>query len=131
MVWEAIAYSTWSILVLIRGTMAAQRYAHGILSPHVLPLMQRPSGAIFNKTMLGLIRQGCHKTIYVLLLPILGLYDSQICLQSSISGAASWASNEFERTRCKVTANMERNVSMHHTELVCLNDRSYRIVHSL
>ncbi|GFT52391.1 transposable element Tcb1 transposase [Trichonephila clavipes] len=44
-------------------------------------------------------------------------------------GMASWASHEFERTRGKVTANMERNVSRHHTELVCLNARSYRIVH--
>ncbi|GFY29314.1 transposable element Tcb1 transposase [Trichonephila clavipes] len=45
-------------------------------------------------------------------------------------GMASWASHEFERTRVKVTANMERNVSRHYTELVCLNARSYRIVHS-
>ncbi|GFY12947.1 transposable element Tcb1 transposase [Trichonephila clavipes] len=36
-------------------------------------------------------------------------------------GTASWASHEFERTRGKVVANMERNVSRHHTELVCLN----------
>ncbi|GFU09411.1 transposable element Tcb1 transposase [Trichonephila clavipes] len=36
-------------------------------------------------------------------------------------GMASWASHEFERTRSKVTANMERNVSKPHTELVCLN----------
>ncbi|GFW66053.1 uncharacterized protein TNCV_588791 [Trichonephila clavipes] len=36
-------------------------------------------------------------------------------------GTASWASHEFERTRGKVTANMEQNVSRHHTELVCLN----------
>ncbi|GFX23664.1 transposable element Tcb1 transposase [Trichonephila clavipes] len=41
----------------------------------------------------------------------------------------SWVSHEFERTRGKVTANMERNVLRHHTELVCLNARSYRIVH--
>ncbi|GFW09921.1 transposable element Tcb1 transposase [Trichonephila clavipes] len=45
-------------------------------------------------------------------------------------GTASWASHEFERTRGKFTANMERNVSRHHTELVCFNARSYRIVHS-
>ncbi|GFU72517.1 transposable element Tcb2 transposase [Trichonephila clavipes] len=30
----------------------------------------------------------------------------------------------------KVEANMERNVSRYHTELVCLNARSYHIVHS-
>ncbi|GFT76237.1 transposable element Tcb1 transposase [Trichonephila clavipes] len=46
-------------------------------------------------------------------------------------GTASWAFHEFERTRGKVTANMERNVSSHHTELVCFNAQSYRIVHSL
>ncbi|GFV76835.1 transposable element Tcb2 transposase [Trichonephila clavipes] len=41
MVWGVIAYNTWSPLVLIRGTMTAQRYVHDILQPHVLPLMQR------------------------------------------------------------------------------------------
>ncbi|GFX45132.1 uncharacterized protein TNCV_3431801 [Trichonephila clavipes] len=83
--------------------------------------------------MLGLRRQDCHKTVSALLLSYLGLPDPQICLQSSLSGTfgmASWASHEFERTRGKVPANMERNVSRHHTELVCLNARSYRIVHS-
>ncbi|GFT95519.1 transposable element Tcb1 transposase [Trichonephila clavipes] len=45
-------------------------------------------------------------------------------------GMVSWTSYEFERTRGKVTANMERNVSRHHSELVCLKARSYRIVHS-
>ncbi|GFU92747.1 transposable element Tcb1 transposase [Trichonephila clavipes] len=45
-------------------------------------------------------------------------------------GMASWASHEFERTRGKDTANMELNVSRYHTEHVCLNARSYLIVHS-
>ncbi|GFW93474.1 uncharacterized protein TNCV_46771 [Trichonephila clavipes] len=45
-------------------------------------------------------------------------------------GTASWESDEFERTRGKVTSNMERNVSRHHTDLVGLNARSYRLVHS-
>ncbi|GFU05488.1 transposable element Tcb2 transposase [Trichonephila clavipes] len=40
MVWGAIAYNTWSHLVLILGTVTAQRYVHDILQPHVLPLMQ-------------------------------------------------------------------------------------------
>ncbi|GFT01104.1 uncharacterized protein TNCV_4054931 [Trichonephila clavipes] len=68
--------------------------------------------------MLGLTRQGCHKTVSGLLLPFLGLPDPQICLQLSISGSfgmVSWASHDTSR---------------HHTELVCLNARSYRIVHS-
>ncbi|GFW56348.1 uncharacterized protein TNCV_2088571 [Trichonephila clavipes] len=62
----------------------------------------------FNKTMLGLTRQGCHKTVSALLLFFLGLPDPQVCLQLSISGTASWASHEFERTRGKVTANYGR-----------------------
>ncbi|GFS67458.1 transposable element Tcb2 transposase [Trichonephila clavipes] len=48
-IWGAIAYNTRSHLVLIRGTMTAQRYVHDILQPHVLPLMQRLSGAIFQQ----------------------------------------------------------------------------------
>ncbi|GFU16207.1 HTH_Tnp_Tc3_2 domain-containing protein [Trichonephila clavipes] len=61
----------------------------------------------------------------------LGLPDSQICLHYLGSfGMENGASHEFERTTGKVTANMERNISRHHTELVCLNARSYRIVHS-
>ncbi|GFV62070.1 transposable element Tcb2 transposase [Trichonephila clavipes] len=47
MVWGAIAYNTRSPLVLIRGTMTAQRYVHDILQPHVFPLLQRLPGAIF------------------------------------------------------------------------------------
>ncbi|GFX37664.1 transposable element Tcb1 transposase [Trichonephila clavipes] len=49
MVWGAIAYNTWSPLVLIRGTLAAQRYVHDILLLHVLPLVQRLPGAIFQQ----------------------------------------------------------------------------------
>ncbi|GFT59106.1 uncharacterized protein TNCV_186761 [Trichonephila clavipes] len=83
----------------------------------------------FNKTMLSLIRQECHKTISLLLLPFLGLPDPQICLLG-LFGTASWASHELDRSTGKVTANMERNVTRHHTELVYLNARSYLIVHS-
>ncbi|GFT02054.1 hypothetical protein TNCV_83631 [Trichonephila clavipes] len=40
-------------------------------------------------------------------------------------------SHEFERTRGKVTANMKRNVSTHHTELVCLMpDRIASCIHA-
>ncbi|GFV07363.1 transposable element Tcb1 transposase [Trichonephila clavipes] len=47
MVRGAIAYNTWSPLVLIRGTMRAQRYVHDILRPHVLPLLHRLPEAVF------------------------------------------------------------------------------------
>ncbi|GFT57230.1 uncharacterized protein TNCV_1692351 [Trichonephila clavipes] len=49
MVWGVITYSTRLSLVLICGTMTAQRYAHDILQPHVLPLMQWLPGAIFEQ----------------------------------------------------------------------------------
>ncbi|GFX22654.1 transposable element Tcb2 transposase [Trichonephila clavipes] len=49
MVWGAIAYNTRSLLVLIRGTMTAQRYVHDILQPDVLPLLQWLPGAIFQQ----------------------------------------------------------------------------------
>ncbi|GFU11980.1 transposable element Tcb2 transposase [Trichonephila clavipes] len=48
MVWGVIAYNTRSPLVLIRGTMTAQRYVQDILQPHVLPLKQRLPGAILQ-----------------------------------------------------------------------------------
>ncbi|GFW49039.1 transposable element Tcb1 transposase [Trichonephila clavipes] len=44
-------------------------------------------------------------------------------------GTMSWTSNEFDRTRGKVTSNMERNVSRYRTKLVCLNVRSCRLGH--
>ncbi|GFU78288.1 transposable element Tcb2 transposase [Trichonephila clavipes] len=49
MVWSGIAYNTRSPLVLIRGTMTTQLYVHDILQSHVLPLLQRPPGAIFQQ----------------------------------------------------------------------------------
>ncbi|GFV55416.1 transposable element Tcb2 transposase [Trichonephila clavipes] len=48
-VWSVIAYDTRSILLLIHGTMVAQRYVYEILQTHVLPLMQRFPGAIFQQ----------------------------------------------------------------------------------
>ncbi|GFW44718.1 transposable element Tcb2 transposase [Trichonephila clavipes] len=49
MLWGDIAYNTWSPLVLILGTMIAQRHVHDILQPHVFSLMQWHLGAIFQQ----------------------------------------------------------------------------------
>ncbi|GFT43571.1 transposable element Tcb2 transposase [Trichonephila clavipes] len=49
MVWGIIAYNKRLRLVLICGTIAAQRYVHDILLPHVLPVMQWLPGAIFQQ----------------------------------------------------------------------------------
>ncbi|GFX11758.1 retrovirus-related Pol polyprotein from transposon TNT 1-94 [Trichonephila clavipes] len=52
-VWGAIAFNTRSPLVLIRGTMTAQRYIYDFLQPYVLSLMQRLSGALFPEASHG------------------------------------------------------------------------------
>ncbi|GFV47884.1 transposable element Tcb2 transposase [Trichonephila clavipes] len=69
-VWDAIAYNTRSSLVLIRGTMTAQRYVHDILQPHVLPLMQRLPGAIFpqnnDRPRTARVSQHCLHTVTTL-----------------------------------------------------------------
>ncbi|GFU82919.1 uncharacterized protein TNCV_1743041 [Trichonephila clavipes] len=113
--------------------MKAQRYVHNILQPHVLPLMQRLPGVIFQQenalSYPTRMSRDCLRTVTTLpwparspdLSPIEHIWDYwRRCLTSY----------EFERTRGNVTANMERNVSRHHTELICLSARSYRIVHS-
>ncbi|GFT97821.1 transposable element Tcb2 transposase [Trichonephila clavipes] len=86
MVWGVIAYNTRSLLVLIRGTMTAQRYVHDILQPHVLPLMQQLPGAIFQqdnaRPYTERVSQDCLRTVTTHPRPA----DPQICLQSSISG---------------------------------------------
>ncbi|GFX11575.1 uncharacterized protein TNCV_5141501 [Trichonephila clavipes] len=98
-----------------------------MLQPHVLPLMQRPSGAIFQqdnaRPHTAGVSQDYPRTVTTLSWPVRSSDLSPIELIWD-----HW--NGFERTRGKVTANMERNVSRHHTELLCLNAQSYRIVHS-
>ncbi|GFY03857.1 mitogen-activated protein kinase kinase kinase 13-B [Trichonephila clavipes] len=109
MVWLAIAYNTWSPLVLIRGTMTAQQYVHDILQPHVLPLIQQLSSAIFQQDNARPHGKGVTK------LSLYCYYPSLVCPFSRFVsnraylgsfGTASWASHEFERTRGRVTPNM-------------------------
>ncbi|GFW80794.1 transposable element Tcb2 transposase [Trichonephila clavipes] len=68
MVWGA--YNTRSPLVLIRGTMTAQRYVHDILQPHALPLMQWLPVAIFQQGNARLhtarVSQDCLRTVTTL-----------------------------------------------------------------
>ncbi|GFU32923.1 transposable element Tcb2 transposase [Trichonephila clavipes] len=70
MVWGAIAYNTRSPLIFIRDTMTAQRYVHDILQPHVLPLMQRLPGAIFQqdnaRPHTARVSQDCVRTVTTL-----------------------------------------------------------------
>ncbi|GFW75205.1 transposable element Tcb1 transposase [Trichonephila clavipes] len=134
MVWGVIASKKRPPLVLIRGTMTAQRYVHDILQPHVLPLLQRLPGAIFQqdnaRSHTARVSQDSLRTVTTLTLtsPIPKFVSNRAYLGSFET--VNWESHEFERTRGKVTANMLLNISRHHAELVCLNSRSYRIVHS-
>ncbi|GFY35422.1 uncharacterized protein TNCV_195151 [Trichonephila clavipes] len=98
--------------------MTGQRYVHDILQTRC-HLYNGSQEQFFNKT-----REWCHKNVSALLLPFLGLPVPSFVSNRAYLGSfgmVSWASPEFERTLGKVTANMERNVSIHHTELVCLN----------
>ncbi|GFW18376.1 uncharacterized protein TNCV_1184041 [Trichonephila clavipes] len=74
-----------------------------------------------NKTRLGgVTRLSPHCFYPSVTYPIPRFVSNQAYLGSF--GMVSWASYKFERTIKMVTANMERNVSRHHTELVCLSD---------
>ncbi|GFT97950.1 transposable element Tcb1 transposase [Trichonephila clavipes] len=133
MVWGAIEYNTQSPLVLIRGTMTAQGYVHNILQPHVLPLMQRLQEPFSTKQFSashdkGVTRLSPHCYYPSFACPIPRFVSSRAYLGSF--GTVSWASHKFKRTRGNATANTVRNFSRHHIELVCLNARSYHIVHS-
>ncbi|GFX08865.1 transposable element Tcb1 transposase [Trichonephila clavipes] len=102
MVWGDIAYNTRSPLVLIRGNMTALRYVRDILQPHVLPLMQRFQGTIFQQDNaqphMARVSQDCllNVTTYYpfLACPIPRFVSNRAYLRSF--GMASWASHEFE-----------------------------------
>ncbi|GFV46267.1 transposable element Tcb2 transposase [Trichonephila clavipes] len=70
MVWGVITYNTRSPLVLFRGTMTAHRYIHDILQPHILPLMQRLPGALFQQDnaqpYTARVSQVCLRTVITL-----------------------------------------------------------------
>ncbi|GFX03824.1 transposable element Tcb1 transposase [Trichonephila clavipes] len=127
MVWGAFAYNTRSFLVLIRGPMTAQRYAHYILKLHVLPLLQRLTRQCSASPGKGVTRLSPHYYYPSLTFPIPRFVSNIAYL--GLFRRASWAFHEFERSRGNVSANRERNVSGNHTEFVCLNARSYRIGH--
>ncbi|GFW72077.1 uncharacterized protein TNCV_4789651 [Trichonephila clavipes] len=85
MVWGAIAYNTRPPLVLIYGTMTAQWYSMTFCNHMCCHSCNGSQEPFFNQTMLVLTRQESQKTVSTLLLPFLGLPDSHICHQSSIS----------------------------------------------
>ncbi|GFV09762.1 transposable element Tcb2 transposase [Trichonephila clavipes] len=49
MVWGAIAYDSWSTLIVMRGTLTGQSYVDDILRPHVGPFLNGLPGAIFQQ----------------------------------------------------------------------------------
>ncbi|GFV62136.1 transposable element Tcb1 transposase [Trichonephila clavipes] len=128
MVWGVTAYITRSPLVLIRGTMTAQWYVHDHcmsgVTTHAMAQMShfstRQCSASHGKDV---ARLSSHSYYPSLACSIPRFVSNRTYVESL--GTVNWASHEFERTRCKVTANMELNVSRYHTELVCLNARSH------
>ncbi|GFW55049.1 transposable element Tcb2 transposase [Trichonephila clavipes] len=120
-------------MVLIRGTMTAHRYVHDILQPHVLPLMQRLPGAIFQtdnaQPNTARVSQDCFRTVNLLTWPARFLYLSPIehiwdHLERRVGYPMSL--NELE---AKLQQIWNEIFSRHHTKLVCLNAWSYRTVH--
>ncbi|GFX08747.1 transposable element Tcb1 transposase [Trichonephila clavipes] len=106
MVWGVIAYNTRSPLVLIRGTMTSCNH----MCCHSCNGSQEPFS---NKTVLSSHSKGVTR------LSLYCYYRSLACpIPRSVSNRAYLGS-----------ANMEGNISRYHTELVCLNARSYRVVH--
>ncbi|GFS61089.1 transposable element Tcb2 transposase [Trichonephila clavipes] len=85
-VWDVIAYNTRSPLLLIRGTMTAQRFVHNVLQPHVLPLIQRFPGAIFQQNNsqphTARVSKDCLRIVTTFPWPS----QPPICLQTIISG---------------------------------------------
>ncbi|GFW08403.1 hypothetical protein TNCV_1657171 [Trichonephila clavipes] len=86
--------------------MTAQRHVHDILQPMWCPSCNGSPRSHFSTRQCSASHG---KTVSALLLPFLGLPIP----------TTSWAPHELERTRGKVTATMERNVSRHHTDFVC------------
>ncbi|GFU97924.1 hypothetical protein TNCV_2772671 [Trichonephila clavipes] len=68
----------------------------------------------FNKTMFGLIRQRCHKTLHTVTLLRFSARSEHIWNHLGVQVGHPTSLNELD-------VNMERNVSRHQTELVCLN----------
>ncbi|GFX88408.1 uncharacterized protein TNCV_2278761 [Trichonephila clavipes] len=80
--------------------MPAQWYVHDIRQPHILPLMQRLPGAIFQQEDARLhtarVSQDCLCTVTtpVLVFLIPRFVSNEAYLGSS--GTSSWTSHEFE-----------------------------------
>ncbi|GFW50357.1 histone-lysine N-methyltransferase SETMAR [Trichonephila clavipes] len=128
MLWGTIACNTQSPLVLIRGTMTAQRYVHDILQIHELPLMKRLRRAIFQQDNAryhkAMMSQDCLCTVIIIPWP------SRSSGLSPFGHIWDHLGQRVLTNKDKVTSNMERTVLTHHTELIWLYARSYRIVHS-
>ncbi|GFW71456.1 transposable element Tcb2 transposase [Trichonephila clavipes] len=133
MVWGVIACNTWSPLVLIRGPMTVQRYVHDILQPQVLSLMQRLPAAIFqqdnNRVHTAKLPLDCLRTITTFLWSARSPYLSPLEHTWDYLGLRDGHPTSLNELESRLPANIERNVSRHHTDLLCHNARSYCIVH--
>ncbi|GFT58730.1 uncharacterized protein TNCV_1360891 [Trichonephila clavipes] len=87
----------------------------------------------FNKIMLGITRKVYYKTTSHCYYPSLACPIPRFVSNQAYLGtfrAKSWESQEFERASGKAKANMERNVSRHHTDILRLNEQSCQVIYS-
>ncbi|GFX91791.1 transposable element Tcb1 transposase [Trichonephila clavipes] len=112
----ALTYDASSFLLLIYGTMIAQRYGHNILQPYVLLRMAGLRRATFQPFHLSL---ACAIFRFVTSQAYLGSFRM-----------ANWTAYKFDQIRGALTATMKQDVSGLPTRLVCFNARPYHIIHS-
>ncbi|GFX43888.1 transposable element Tcb2 transposase [Trichonephila clavipes] len=125
MIWGVIDYNTRSPLVMICGTMTAQWHVHDILQPHVLPLMQRLPGAIFQQDNIqpctARVSQDSFRTVTTL--PLHARSPNLSPIEHIWDHLGRRVGNPTSLIELEARLN-ERNVSKHHTELVRFTDRS-------
>ncbi|GFV89184.1 l-Fucosyltransferase [Trichonephila clavipes] len=69
-----------------RHHMTAQQYIHDILQPHVLPLIQRLPGAIFQQDNYQPHKAKVSQVCLLIITTLPWPPDPKMCLQWSISG---------------------------------------------
>ncbi|GFX17947.1 transposable element Tcb2 transposase [Trichonephila clavipes] len=111
--------------------MTAKRYVHNILQPHVLPLMQRLQGAIFQqynaRPHTARVSQNGLSTVTTFPSPAKSPDLSPI---KHIWVHLGWLVKHPTRLKEQEIRLQQIWNVRHHTELVFLNARLYRIVHS-
>ncbi|GFV02825.1 transposable element Tcb1 transposase [Trichonephila clavipes] len=116
-------------LILIHSTMTAQKYVRDILQPHMFLLMAGHPGAIFQQDM----HTYTQNVFTGLLPPSLASSIPRFLTYRTYLGSFRMARRtvyEFGRIIDAFAVNVKRDVTGHHTRLVCQNIRPYHTMHS-